>query len=250
VYLFYLDESGDPYSWENQDNFVLAGVAVHEGQVRKLTTEIEKVQSRFLPEIRVAVELHAEHIAQGRGRFRKMPIETRVALLDSAYGIIESAVFPNLIGFVSAVHVSAVTGPAQALRDCLENICMSFNSYLIKQFKAGYKDKGLIIMDQSGRETRIREMIAEFANQGTRRGYLGNVIDVPYFADSKHTRMLQLADLLAFAGGRFFNAGDRTYLNRISRSIFRQSGKGKRQGLRHIISRDYICRCIACHDRY
>jgi len=30
MYLFYIDESGNPNGWDTQDNFILGGVAVHE----------------------------------------------------------------------------------------------------------------------------------------------------------------------------------------------------------------------------
>lgn len=247
MYLFYLDESGDPDRWTDQDNFILAGVAVHEGQVRGLSEEIEKIQQRFLPGISVPIEVHADHIRSGKGRFRQMPPDHRIALLDSAYRVIGDAHFPNLIAFISAIHVSAVTTPAQALTDCLEDICQRFNTFLVRQFSAGYRDKGLLIMDRSGRDARVRELMGQFDREGTRRGYLGNIVDVPYFADSSHTRMLQLADLLAFAGGRYFNRNDPTYLDAVLSRIDTQYRNGPRVGLRHIVGRGFLCSCIAGH---
>jgi hypothetical protein len=57
----------------------------------------------------------------------------RTALLDAAYDVIAGSGFPNLIAFITATHVSAVTSPAQALRACLEDICERFNSFLVHQ---------------------------------------------------------------------------------------------------------------------
>jgi hypothetical protein len=247
MYLFYLDESGDPGEWNVKDNFILAGVAIHEGQVRRLSEELRKVQQNFFPSIRIPVELHAQHIHSGKGRFRIMPPDQRSALLNAAYQVIGNAGFPNLIAFITAIHVSAVTSPVQALRDCLEDICQRFNTFLVRQFNAGYRDKGLLIMDRSGRESRVRELMAEFDAQGTSRGYLGNIVDVPYFADSSHTRMLQLADLLAFAGGRYFNANDCNYLNMVSCRIDKQSPASELVGLKHIVARGFDCTCITAH---
>ncbi len=51
VYLFYLDESGDPGGWNQFDDFVLAGVAIHEGQVRRLSERLGAVQRRFFPSL-------------------------------------------------------------------------------------------------------------------------------------------------------------------------------------------------------
>ena len=247
MYLFYLDESGDPDSWQESDNFILAGIAVHEGQVRRLSEQFDAVQRRFFPAIVMPIEFHAQHIHSGKGRFRQMPRADRAALLDSAYDVIANATFPNLIAFITSIHVSAVTSASQALRDCLEDVCHRFNTFLVRQFNAGHRDKGLLIIDKSGREARIRELMAEFERQGTQHGYLGNIMDVPYFADSAHTRMLQMADLSAFAGGRYFNANDRTYLDKILQRIDRRSARGEMVGLKHIVVRSHQCSCIAAH---
>jgi len=247
MYLFYLDESGDPASWDQNDNFVLAGVAIHEGQVRRLSDRLNDVQHKFLPGITIPIELHAQHIHGGKGRFRQMAPADRIAMLEAVYDVIARAGFPNLIAFMTAIHVSAVTSGSQALRDCLEDICQRFNTFLVRQFNAGYKDKGLLIMDKSGRESRVREFMAEFERDGTQRGYLGNIMDVPYFADSAHTRMLQMADFLAFAGGRYFNSSDRTYLDKVLGRIDRRTAQGELVGLKHIVASSHRCACIARH---
>ncbi|MBM4041683.1 MAG: DUF3800 domain-containing protein [Planctomycetes bacterium] len=247
VYLFYVDESGDPHGWESQDNFVLGGVAVHEGQVRRLCAELDAVQKAFFPGIAVPFEFHAQRIHSGKDRFRAMSQERRTELLNTAYDVIARAGFPNLVGFISAIHVSAVTSPHQALSDCLGDICQRFNTFLVRQYSAGHPDKGLLIMDESGREPRVRELMAEFDQRGTRWGYLGNIIDVPYFADSKHTRPLQLADLLAFAASRYFSSNDDTFLQRVLGRIDRRGPTGDRVGLKHLIGADHHCSCMAIH---
>ncbi len=247
MYLFYVDESGDPNAWDSQDNFVLGGIAVHEGQVHRLSDELDAVQKAFFPVIAVPLEFHAHRIHSGRDRFRAMSPECRADLLNAAYDVIAGAGFPNVVAFISAIHVSAVTSPQQALSDCLEDICHRFNTFLVRQFSAGHPDKGLLIMDESGREPRVRELMAEFDQRGTRWGYLGNIIDVPYFADSKHTRLLQLADLLAFAGGRYFNSRDDTFLLRVLARIDCKGPGGDRVGLRHLIGPGHQCSCMAIH---
>jgi len=247
MYLFYLDESGDPSSWNDQDNFILAGVAVHEGQVRNLSTALGDVQRRFLPGIQVPVELHTQHIRAGKGRFRDMAKEQREDLLLAAYDVLSNADFPRLIGFASAIHIGAVQSPEQAFRTCLEDICECFNSFLVREFKAGHKHKGLLIIDRSGREGQVRELMADFERHGTTHGYLGNIVDVPYFAESKQTRMLQLADLLAFAVSRYLNAGDPTYIDRVFARFDRSSRDSDVVGFRHIVAASHRCDCGACH---
>jgi len=247
MYLFYLDESGDPNTWQDRDNFILAGIAVHEGQVRRLSQQFDEVQRQVFPTYAVPIELHAYHIYSGKGRFRSLNRGNRHQLLVEGYNVILRAGFPNLVIFISAIHISAVTDASQALRDCLEDICTRFNTFLVRQFDAGHPDKGLLIMDRSGRDSRVREIMAEFETGGVRGGDLGNIIDVPYFGESHHTRMLQIADFVAFAAHRYFNQGDDEYLRRIEDRIDRQGPGGVRVGLKHIVGPSHSCSCLALH---
>lgn len=250
MYLFYVDESGDPNSFAaGQKNFVLGGVAIHEGQVRTFTEALDAVQEEVFPTLQFRLEFHASEINAGIERFR-IGRECQDALLDAVYGVIEGAWFPNLIVFITAIHESAVTSPQQALRWCLEDICERFNLFLVRQCNAGYVSKGLLIMDKSGRWQRVREFMEEFERHGTTHGYLGNIVDVPYFGDSEHTRMLQLADLVAWAGGRYFNRYDDKYLDKIWDRLDRVGDTGRLVGLKHITGDTYHCQCRACGVRY
>jgi hypothetical protein len=245
MYLFYIDESGDPFAWDNHDNFVLAGVAIHEGQVRNISRQLDSIQQKYFPTINIPIEFHASVIHSGKERFRRIEESVRIQIMNEIYDTIKDAGFPNLITFATAIHVSAVQNGAQALEDCLEDLCQRFNTFLMCQFKAGFKDKGLLIMDKSGREMRIRELMVEFEQKGTRFGYLGNIMDVPYFADSKHTRMLQVADFVAYAFGRYLNSSDKSFLDKIANRIARQSDKPV--GFKHLMDNRQTCSCSALH---
>ena len=247
MYLFYIDESGNPNGWDTQDNFILGGVAVHEGQIRGISDKVDQLQQDIFPDIKIPIEFHAQHVHSGKGRYRKETPERRQEVLDSICDIIVKTRFPSLIAFVTAIHVSAVKDHSQVMRDCLEDICERFNTFLVRQYKNGYPDKGLLIIDRSGRDAQIREIMLKFEAQGTTHGYLGNIVDVPYFADSRHTRMLQLADMVAFAGGRYFNSGDDALLRKILPRIDRRSASGDRVGLKHIVGSGHKCSCIASH---
>ena len=248
MYLFYIDESGNPDGWQDQDNFVLAGVAIHEGQVRRLSEALDAIQQRFLPGIGVPIEFHAQHIHSGKTeRFKKLAPDARAELIDAIYGVIASASFPNLISFATVLHITAVTSGPQVLHDTLEDLCQRFNTFLVRGFKLGVRNKGLMILDRSGRDSRVREAMARFRDSGTRFGYLGNIVDVPYFADSDETRMLQLADFCAYAVGRYYNRGDDRYLSTILPRFDRQTTTGPRVGLKHLTSDSYECSCLACN---
>jgi len=247
MYLFYLDETGDHQSWNDQDNFALAGVAVHEGQVRGLSVKLDQIQADYFPGISVPIEFHAQHIRSGKGRYRHFPQETREELLGALYRVLNEAHFPNLVMFASAIHVSAVNSPDQALKDCLADICRHFNEFLVRQYKAGFPNKGLLIIDASGRDKDIRRLMHEFSRTETDDAYFGNIVDVPYFGDSGHTRMLQLADHAAYAVNRHLNHGDHEYLHRIIDRFAKRSRFGRPVGFRHLVGAGHQCSCPAFH---
>ncbi len=69
-------------------------------------------------------------------------------------------------------------------------------------------------MDASHYEQPLQGLARDFRINGTRWGHLRNLAEVPLFVDSRASRLVQLADLVAFAmwrqyehmDGRFFKA--------------------------------------------
>lgn len=134
MYILYLDESGDPNAWDIQSHFVLGAVAVFEGQVRNLADQLDNIQRQFFPERQIPVAFHATDIRGGHGAFPKLPPQTRQRLMDSIYGCLEAARFPHLVAFSTAMHVSAVVSPEQALRETFQDVCLRFNRFLTRMF--------------------------------------------------------------------------------------------------------------------
>ena len=59
--------------------------------------------------------------------------------------------------------------------------------------------RGLIILDENSKETSLQRLAVDFRTIGHSTGRLHNLVDVPLFVDSKATRLIQLADLVAWA---------------------------------------------------
>jgi len=244
--LLYLDESGSADGWKVQDHFVLAGVAVHEGQIYGLTREIDAVQTKYFPSISIPVEFHATEIRRGKNRFKDFNPSRREEILTDMYNVICNATYPNLVAFATAIHISAVENPMQARRIILEDICQRFNRFLTRKFKTGLPSKGLLIIDRN-REEEYRQCISEFQSSGTKYGYIDNIVDIPYFARCHETRMLQLADFCANAVFRYYESDESKYLDMILPRFDKRSKEGPLDGLKHITKEE--CECYACHWR-
>lgn len=119
--------------------------------------------------------------------------------------------------------------------------------FLTRLYKVDRPNKGLLLMDQS-REKRYRELFADFKKQGTQfQAYLGNIIDIPYFAGRRDTRMMQLADFCAFAVFRYYERHDDLYFRMILPRFDRRAPQDPPDGLKHLTREP--CSCKACEWR-
>ena len=74
-----------------------------------------------------------------------------------------------------------------------------------------------------------------------------NIAEVPFFVDSRATRMIQYADLIAYALRRYYERGESNYLDIIAAKF--DSEGGVVHGLTHHVSREDFCNCLACRKK-
>ncbi len=243
LYILYLDESGDPQAWEH-NNFVLAGVAVHEGQVYQLGKQLDDIQARFFPGRPIPVPFHATDIRAGRGHFGGLDPGRRNELMGAVYSVLSSTAFPFLIAYATTMHVSKAESAQQVLHVTFQDLLQRFNRFLTRQFQHDQPNKGLLVIDQAHQE-RYRELFADFKRVGTEfQGYLTNIIDVPYFAGRRDTRMMQLADFCAFAVFRHYENNDNELFTSILPRFDRRGPRDPPDGLKHFTR--LPCKCEAC----
>lgn len=243
MYLLYLDESGDPYSWQNQKCYVIGGVAIHEGQVHGISNQLDGLQTKYFPGIQIQIAFHATEIERGKGHFQGISPARRNQILQDVYALIGNATFPYLVVFATAMDITAVKDPIQARRDVFEDVCEKFNGFLTHQFQRGYPSKGLLLIDEN-REAEYRQLVNGFKKWGTTHGYLGNIVDIPYFARCHETRLLQLADFVTHSVFEYYEHGNNTTLNILIPRIYGNAFGKLEAGLGHIINKS--CTCVSC----
>jgi len=141
----------------------------------------------------------------------------------------------------------ASISPSDAVDYAFEQVCTRFDAFLSRQYYAGNKQRGLIILDKSTRETRLQGLAAEFKNTGHRYGVLRNMSDVPMFVDSRATRLIQYADLVSYALWQKFEKGDSEFFDTISDRFDREGGVV--HGLMHQTGNRLSCDCPYCDTR-
>jgi hypothetical protein len=252
LYILYLDESGDPNSWTEQKCYVIAGVAVHIGKIDELSIQTDYTQKKYFPSIKIPIQFHATDIRRGKGQhFSKYDQNKRNEILKDVYALIGSCKFPDLIVFASIIDISRVENPQHARRTVFEDVCMKFNGFLLHQHRIKNPIKGLLVIDQN-REAEYRELVNDFKRETTHGGYLGNVVDIPYFARCSQSRMLQLADFTANAFFRYYERDEDDFFKMILPRVYSGLPSWRYNkiylGLGHYIARKEKCKCPTCHE--
>jgi hypothetical protein len=247
MYLLYLDESG---SIGNQDEsyFVLGGVCIPERSIKWLTDQIDNLASEIEPENPSTIEFHASEVFGGRNapwnNYRRR--EERIEVIKKVLCLLANAGNDTVV-FASAIHKDSFRG-SNLMRMAFEDLCTRFDMYLNRIYhQTNVSHKGMIIFDKSSYRSELEELALEFRQQGTQWMDLRNIREVPFFVDSKASRLIQLADHIAYAVFRRYNANDITYFNCIENRF--DENEGIIHGLSHKQTYNPTCTCPSCITR-
>lgn len=250
MFILYIDGSGAVQNPEER-HFVLAGVAVFERQIFHLIQALDSLVESFGLGPADQIELHGNPMYSGRREpWRSVPRAERVAMMQQALGQLVSS-SKGIRAFGVAVNKQAKS-PDDPVEYAFEEMSNRFNLFLSRNYKdRGGRDqdrqKGLIVMDESHYEQPLQALARDFRINGTRWGHLRNLAEVPLFVDSRASRLVQLADLVAYAMWRQYEHDDGRFLKPII-PRFDKSG-GVFHGLVHFRGANEDCYCPACMSR-
>ena len=244
----YLDDSGSPGN-PNEDYVVLGGVCVPEASVHWLSSELENLAKRFDNAHPELVEFHAAEIFRGKNypwnNFKNK--KERIEIITQVLCVLENA-FAEIVTFACAVHKPSFPREDPMLT-AFEEISSRFNIYLEKDLSdEEHKERGIIIIDKTSYESGLQTLTSTIKKTGNRWGYqLRSIVEVPLFIDSNASRITQLADHIAYAVFRRYNANDITYFNCIENRF--QQKDNIIHGLVHRQLHIKNCTCPACITR-
>lgn len=221
MYLLYADESGTTHD-PSQQYFVLAGFCVFERQGYWIATELDKIAARFDPADPTNVELHGSPMFGGRGKWRLYPKDDRHKGIEDALKVFRD-IHPSTRLFASVIKKSVVS-PKDPVEVAFEQLASRFDRYLIRLHKNQHTHRGVIIFDKSTYETTIQSLATDFRTVGYTWGVIRNFAEVPLFLDSKASRLIQLADLIAYAIFRNFEKGDNRFYSIIEPKFDSEGG--------------------------
>lgn len=106
-----------------------------------------------------------------------------------------------------------------------EQLTSRYDLFLKRLFnKHNDAQRGLILLDKSSTENRIQTLAREFKYEGHSWGRTKNYAEVPVFLDSKASRLIQLADLVAFALFRFYEHNDNSFYDVVKHCFDAEGG--------------------------
>ena len=229
MHLLYLDESGsigDP----SQRYFVLAGIAVFERGTHWIEVELNKIAARFEPVQPHLIELHGSPMRSGSEGWRRFPQADRMQAVMDALSIGVAKKFPRDVRLFGAVLDKSKFSGQDIAQVAFEQVSSRFDQFLGRLYREkNDPQRGLILFDKSATERRIQTLAQEFKYNGHTFGVTHNYAEVPVFLDSRASRLIQLADLVAYAVFRHFEHGDSTFYKLIE-NCFDSEG-GVRHGL-------------------
>jgi hypothetical protein len=248
MHILYVDDSGSVGN-TNETFFVLGGVSIFERGIYHQIKEVDDLVGSFCLGDPHEIELHGTCIYQGRTPpWRPVMRNIREEMLKRALATLgprKSSI--RLFGI--AIERRAVS-PRDPVEVAFEEICNRFNLFLARQNNRNPSDagqRGLIVMDETKYEKPLQALARHFRVNGARWGQFRNLAEVPLFIDSKASRLVQLADLVAYATWRKYEYKDGRFFDPLI-PLFDSDG-GVIHGLFHYKAWGDSCYCPACSSR-
>ncbi|MHB1469463.1 MAG: DUF3800 domain-containing protein [Solirubrobacteraceae bacterium] len=246
MYLLYADESGE-ITDPNDRVLVVAGIAVHEDAVRPLAGAINNTLNQFISISQArTLEIHGSPMRGGRQGWQAVAVKKRHALVYALLELIASYHHPSS-GSSAEIFVVAVdrNHSQSPFETAYGEFLFMFDEYLRQGRRQGEPHNGVLIADR-GKYERMLEAWVEVARgryrrpqQDDRRLYA--LAETPFFVDSKSTRLMQLADLVAHSVFRGYNFDDWSRARTLVPTL---TGDGAAR-LLHLTG-DGACECPGC----
>jgi len=224
MHLLYVDESGS-ISDPAQNYFVLAGVSVFERKTHWIEQSLNDIAIKFSPRDPHAVELHGSPMRSGREGWKSFKLPDRIDAIKQALksGICEH--YPKGVCLFGVVIRKQGLPGEDPVEYAFEQLSSRFDLFLKRQHnKFSDPQRGIMLFDSSTTEQRIQTLAREFKYSGHTWGKTNNYAEVPVFLDSKASRLIQLADLVAYALFRHYEHNDSSFYNVIQNCFDSEGG--------------------------
>ncbi len=258
MYLLYLDQSG---AHAGSPILVLAGIAVQEQDGWHLQQKLEGLLQRKLPPglNHLDFELHATDIkspirkAHGRkttSNWAQISLAQRLSVPTATFGALRDF-SPHDEKRPTAMFGAVVDRRYKDREErAYEEVLHRFDEMLTRHaIDTGVHERGIVIHDRRVLERDIQGWASMWRHAAGRIGKLTHLVDVPFFADSRSSRLIQAADFVAWGLYRFYGeAQDDRWIKAVWKKF--DAHGGVMHGLIHVSPEFAHCTCPPCTSRH
>lgn len=198
MYLFYIDESGSPYSYSNYNEyFVLSAVILHDKHWEVINTKISHVKRKYFPSSDLSqIELKGSRIWSATKDFEGFDAAKKDNILKDICSIINDCEIKIISIVVFKKSYVSNHPDKDMLTDVWKYMLERVEMFLTGE---GQREHGLIIMDSVNHvEDKKRDKTMDsFKMFGTGRVSLNHVLEITY-TDSGLKNIIQLTDIVSF----------------------------------------------------
>lgn len=238
MHLCFLDESGSPPKPNAQGKgryFVIAGVIMHEAQWHGVASELAALMKR--PEYRIHGEIKwryfSPHNTDEENSVGHLNQDVRNEFRGKLFEIITNRKSIRIVACVTSVDAAYEHGSVNDEDDLYaytyKPVTERFQYYLQDVSRTvGDKQLGIIVADHRGRsqdDVLRRQHTGLIAERGPFSSKYENYVETVFLTPSHHSVGIQIADMVAGAIGRNFNAKD-DHCFKMLKSAFRASPAG------------------------
>jgi len=147
---------------------------------------------------------------------------------------------------VDKVHFAARGLQTSVEEQAFEQVVTRFQTYLTRVSKEDSQLYGILVHDNNATVAKKHtDMMRRFHTSGTFWRPIDNIVETPFFVDSKLTRMVQVADLFSYALRRYLENGERKLFDLIFPRAERVNQTAV--GVRHFSAPSCKCEICAAH---
>lgn len=236
MFLMYVDESGDPGTNKNSSGklvsptkyYILSGFIIHESNWNVSFDKIKDFR-RFLKsqyKVKMGWELHSTDLLSGRGDW----FGSGISETDRVDIFLETLKFEaslptiqvlNAVALKEKINEPSAKTEAELWRRLLERFQMFIQK---SNASSNLNENGIVIADESNEKV-IRETVRKMRVYNPVKSHfksksypfiLTNVIEDPFFKDSRHSYFVQLSDVNSYALQRIMDTTPKSGLAKIN----------------------------------
>lgn len=252
MYLMYVDESGDSgLTGSPTRYFVLSGLIIHELRWNEALDQLVAFRQRMRNAFGLLMreEIHSAHLINKPGDLVRIPRNNRLTILRAFLNEVSALPEISIINIV--IDKQEKQPDYNVMTKAWEALIQRFsNTMTHRNFPgpANPDDRGMIIPDNTDvnvvrglvRKMRKYNPVPNRARYGMgyRNMTVTNLVEDPYFKDSRHSYFIQAADVVAFSlyqrmtpSSYIKKKSAQNYFNRLDRVLCKSAATADPEGI-------------------